>query len=352
MGLWSYSCGRRGSSAVRVYERRGYPGLYLEWFLDGRRICRSMKTITGATLTDKATAKRIADGVARGLQAQANRMAEAVLFGSPGKTLDELLAVYHQAARALTWSEHHRKAQERFRDFWLDEFGGMDLTSITPHAVEGAVGKLKVSPETKRKHLVYLKGAYRHAVRKLKWIEAKHDLGAVDLPRPRSQSDAYTLDEVRRLIPALEELGDTPGWLGHVAWQTGRRLSALRAVRPEDVERRAGHMLITFRKDKAGQVSQGVVTGRVMELKPEYGPSEHMCHKVWIPEAERIAGIEHIPGRGWHGIKRAFATASHDMSAAAKQSGTRRETLTGIYEQDWIEPKVLLASELSDLLRL
>ena len=37
------------------------------------------------------------------------------------------------------------------------------------------------------------------------------------------------------------------------------------------------------------------------------------------------------------------------MGAASKQSGTRRETLTGIYEQHWVAPKVALAPKLEEL---
>ena len=62
----------------------------------------------------------------------------------------------------------------------------------------------------------------------------------------------------------------------------------------------------------------------------------------------KLAGVPRKAGRGWHSFKRAFATAAGDIGAASKQSGTRRETLTGIYEQDWVAPKVALAKKMAE----
>ena len=350
---WSFRCGRKTVSAVRVYERRAGASLYIEWYDAGERVQRSLTSVVGAAVTDKRLAMRIAQEVSRSLEAASNQRARTVLFGSEhGRTIDELVDEYHRTPKARSWSDHHRKAMERFRDFWLGRFRGMPLTDITVAHVEREAMALDVSDETKRKYLVYLTGAYNFAVRKLKWIDARQDLAAVDLPSSDARGESYTLAEVRKLLPALESIDRRAGWVGHVAFQCGRRLSAIQAVRYEDVDVRDDHSVITFHRDKAGNVSAAVVTGRAHELTAamepsDFGPTDHEC-RVWIKAAEKAAGVESRPGRAWHALKRAFATVAAGEAAAAHQSGTRRETLQSIYEQDWLGPKVELARKIAE----
>ena len=66
-------------------------------------------------------------------------------------------------------------------------------------------------------------------------------------------------------------------------------------------------------------------------------------------EAERLAGVEHIERRGWHGLKRLYATLSQGMPGADLQSGTLASTLSGHYRQDVLEPKRQVAQALARL---
>ena len=355
--LWSYTCGQKSVSRVRVYERSVGASIYVEWYWQSERLQKSLKTVTAHPVTDRKLAMRIAHEMSRKLEQDHNRAAQRMVFGfTTEKTLLEVVQAFHKAKEA-DWSPKQVKGQRRFRDHWLDRLGeDSALTDVVPAEVEQYARELSVTPETRRKYLRYIKQVYRFAERKLKWIDARHNMDAVDLPKARSESKAYSLDEIRKLLPALEGVDPRAGWLGHVAWQSGRRLTAIRTLPNAAVTCFADHSLLTFpgETDKARKTGEVVVVGRAHELTkavlPDLldGVTEHVCIKVWLPAAEKRAGIPHIEGRAWHGIKRRYATESAGMVGRDKQSGTRGDTLDSIYVQDDIPPKMLVAQALAD----
>ena len=341
---------------MRVYARSVSPVLYIEWHWRGKRVQQSLKTRTGHPVTDRELAKDLAHDVARGLKDAHNRAARTAVFGPEGEhTLGGLLTRLHAARR---WKD--TKGPERFRDFWLETLGEeTTLAEITPAMVEAA-GNPKWGPKTLRHYRTYLVGAFNFAEQKLKWIEARSNLSAVDLPQSRGKSRAYTLDEVRALLPALEAVDVRAGWIGHVAWQTGRRLSAIRTLERRHVTLAEDYAVLHFpaETDKAGKEGDVAVVGRALALtlalmeKPgayvcQPVPSKELAIKGWMPRAERIAGIEHLPGRGFHGLKRRFATEARGLVGRDKQAGTRGSTLEAVYVQDDLGPKLEVARFLS-----
>ena len=133
--------------------------------------------------------------------------------------------------------------------------------------------------------------------------------------------------------------------------QTGRRLSAARALTGPAITRRGSWTTIQFpgETDKARNTG----TAAVYELPERTDwtvPSEELCND-WIHLAEAGAGVPHVKGRGWHGLKRLYATLTTDLAGADKQSGTRRETLEGHYRQDMLGPKQEVAIALAGLLK-
>ena len=357
--LWSYICGQKSVSRVRVYERSVGASLYVEWYWQGERVQKSLKKVTGHPVTERRLAVRIAHRMSRDLEQNHNRAAMKVVFGfTTERTVGELFRAFHMAKEG-DWSPKQVKGQRRFRDFWLERLGeDTVLTDIPPAEIEHHARALDVTAETTRKYLRYMKQAYRYAERKLKWIDPRHNMDAVDLPKARSKSKAYSLDEVRRLLPALETVDPRAGWLGHVAWQSGRRLTAIRTLTGAAVRVHDDHTVLTFpgETDKARKTGQVVVVGLAhdltVDIMPELlaGVTEHVCIKVWLPAAEKAAGIPHVEGRAWHGLKRAYATASAGMVGRDKQSGTRADTLDSIYVQDDIGPKHSVANALHGLL--
>lgn len=351
VGNWSFICGKRGASRVRVYER--WPGspLQIEWTLHGRRYQRSLKYETGHTIHSKDDAIAIAKRTSDRLEQAHVQQYRAAQFGpSPARTLAELLTRLH-ADRAGEWSHDHARHQEQYRKLWLQRIGkAARLVAISPAMVETVAKKeAKDRGWSSRSHqafLRYLVDAFQYAERKLKWIEPRNNLSAVEIPEAKSKGKPYSLDEMRALLPALEQVGDVPGWLGHVLWQTGRRLSAARTLPKSAVEVHAGFSVIEWpaKTDKARKGGASVVVGRAHQLtaklmkKPgkyvtgKEPPSVEECDKDWMPAAEKIAKVKHVDGRAWHGIKRRFSNRTEGLKSRAAQAGTLEETLRRTYD--------------------
>ena len=211
--------------------------------------------------------------------------------------------------------------------------------------------------------LRYLVDAFSYAEGKFKWIDAHHNLSAVDLPKPKSESRPYTIAEVKKLLPALEEVDPRAGWIGHVAFQTGRRLTAIRTLPKSAVQLHGDHAVLEFPSDtdKARNTGLAVVAGDALPLTRElmrtHGrfvtgttePRSQVCND-WLQEAEALAGIPHRKGRAGHGLKRLYATMAPGMVGREKQSGTTGQTLDRVYVQDELGPKIDVARSLAERL--
>ena len=73
------------------------------------------------------------------------------------------------------------------------------------------------------------------------------------------------------------------------------------------------------------------------------------AHRHIMRGDAEIAGIEHVKGRGYHGIKRRFATATRGMVGRDKQAGTLEGTLENHYVQDDRDPKKAVAEALAEM---
>lgn len=367
--LWRYTTGIKGVSRVSVYERRDGASLYIEWWDTDGRHQESLRSFTGQPVTDRDLAMEIADDVAVAQERKRNAIASGVWRGySPQRTVGELLDSMH-AERGPGWSDTYTKDQDRFRAFWTGRLGaGAKLVSVTPMLVERAVRVVGEdrgwSARTRQSYLRYIVDAFAFAQTKLKWLNESQNLSAVTIPKPRGRAGSYTLVECRRLMPALEDVDPVAGWIGHVLFQTGRRLTATRTLRKSDVTPGEDRTLIRWPEetDKAGQEGESVVaedahrlTVQLMASKGPYvvgsePPSLDTCRR-WIEEAEKRAGIRHVKKRAWHGIKRRYAELTEGMPGRDKQSGTRNDTLSRVYHPDDDRPgKAAIAEVLAQML--
>jgi hypothetical protein len=203
--------------------------------------------------------------------------------------------------------------------------------------------------------------AYHFARRKLKWIDEATDLTAVVMPRSKGRLPSYTLAEVRKILPKLEAVCDEAGWMGHAAFQSGRRSNALRHIEKADVRCFRDHSVVTFSDDhdKAGRTGQVVLVGRAHELTVRLMkrpgryilgttvPDETRCIRSWLRPAEAAAGVKHVKGRGWHAFKKRFATEARTVAGFEMQAGTRRDTLEAHYVQDDLDAKRAVAEKLN-----
>lgn len=379
--LWRYSTGTIGVNRIQVYERETGATIYVEWRDDLGRHQKALSSVIGHPVTDREVAKKIADRLAQEQEARRNRKALEAVFGPRSDhTLGDLLEQLH-ADKKDGWSALHLKDQKRFQKFWFDKLGRqLVLREWAPAMIERVVreagDKEGWSSRTRQAYLRYILDASKYACRKLKWIEPKHDLsGAVDVPAANSQSKAYSQAEIPALLDALREVDLRAAFVGEVAWLSGRRLNAIRTLPTKALELHDDYGLLRFpaagdKAKKSGEVvlvgealtvasrlltcpavrASGIfcVQGNLDDPTPRKDVTSEKALIQWLHRAEEAAGIEHVEGRAYHGIKRRFATAALDENetAAEKQSGTNADTLRRHYVQDDLGPKIALARAL------
>jgi integrase len=186
---------------------------------------------------------------------------------------------------------------------------------------ENPVEGLKVPSEKNPRRVVATQGRYKAvlAVAEQVTYEVIVPVTAENGKRKRKRV------HVRSYLPELLVLAN----------ETGRRLSAILGLTYEDVdtERRptAPYGSITWRADldKKGREWPDVplteaaraAIDRVLRDRPGIGPvplfpspkdrtepvSRHLAGK-WLEGAEKLAGLEHQPGGGWHAFRRKMAT--------------------------------------------
>lgn len=308
-----------------------------------------LKDAENNRVTDFRLAKKIAVVMSARQQKKRNRLA-AEFFGvksSTEHTLSDLFDRRH-ADLGPSWSVKYAKSRELRKTFWLERLGEhTPLVRVTAAAVERVARDAQgaLSDRWRQDVLRYMVDSFAYAEKKLKWIDARHNLSAVTIPSVRGASKAYSLAEAKRLLPALAEVHPVAGWMGAVAFQTGRRIGAIRTLEPSDVERSGDMTVIRFpgETDKARRTGEAVV---YVGPRTDWTVPAAEAALDWLRAAEKAAGVATVPGRGWHGLKRLYATLTTGMSGADRQSGTRKETLEAHYRQDVLEPKAEVAKAL------
>lgn len=378
--LWRYAVGSKTVNRVTVYQRGDSPNLYVEWYDDEGRHQESLRTATGKPITDKTLAMAVADRMAADQERKRNNEFGTMVFGSGGNhTLKELLERLHED-KARKWRDSTKKGQLNFKRFWLGKLGDeFRIRSWTGPQIERIVARAakaeKWSPRTEGSYLRYIIDAAYYAQKKLKWLTEDQNLSAVEIPDPASEGVPYSEAEVAKLLPALRSVDPRAGLVGDAYWQAGRRLNATKTLRASQVRFDGAYAVLAYARgtDKAKKKGEAVLAGRAVgnlrklmetpavrasgllcpegelssrRAKREVERSERF-HKVWLPAAEQAAGIAHIAGRGFHGLKRAFATEAGDQDAAALQSGTTGQTLEAVYRTAKLEPKKKLAQHMA-----
>jgi len=353
-------------------------------------------------VTDKNIARAYADAKANTLMHYAmTAMVEAVRTGdvTKPKTLQDLLTRYFEAYES-DWTKTNRVGQANMRDFWLRELRGETLlTSVTPALVMAAVKRgsdaFKArsgkpwSNSTKRRHLIFIKAAFNHAVRIEKWITARHDLAAVELPAPDSENEhlTYTEEETAKLLPTLEKRCDVRAWaVAEIYACSGHRTNAIRHLETDQLEpfvREDGKTVFAVHWDRNKQKNRKgnysvlsvdatralqtlldtprvkacgklFVTGNLNNPLPERGKYVPMLERYLLEElrkAEKLAEVATVKGRGFHGLKRRYATDALeiDANAAADQANTDADVLRKTYRQARVKRQAKLVIELEKI---
>lgn len=355
---------------MTVYERTPGGCLQIQWWVGGERHRESLRTVAGHPVTDRELAMEIAEAMSKAQERKANAATAAQLLGLPEpRTLRELLAQLHRD-KAGTWSEPHKRDQDRYRAFWLKALGpDQVLTDITEGLVERMVRRASEardkpwSPRTVQAYLRYLKDAMTYAADKLKWVPQEAKLTGLSMPKLRKRrGKPYTLKECQLLLPELEKRdlrAALVAWLGYAG---GRRLNASRQLRVEAYREEDGFGVVHAPEDTDKVKAEGTVvlpprardvvrqlldtpavkatgllcpSGSLQSAKKRgRGPATRDELYGVLRQAEKAVEVEHRKGRFYHGFKRRFATDAEDRRTASLQSGTTEQTLADWYEHD------------------
>lgn len=285
----------------------------------------------------------------------------------PPTTLSELIDAHLEAMRPR-WKKRYAEDNERNAKFWILHLGpGRIVEDLSHNDIEGTARKYAKTPRTQRSRIAYLRAACRWGKRRAKMLKTNPAEG-IEMPEyiPDTTELVYTSAEVSRLCQPHPEIDWRVTLAVNIATDTGRRISAIRNLATGDVIQDGDAMLLKFQaaNDKKGrarivpisEVTRSLVLaalerpivdehgwlfpeGRLEYNDPRDKPRSREAMARDLHHAERILGIEHIRGRGYHGIKRrhvtaAFQVSGGDASLVGDVTGnTSTELLRNVYRQ-------------------
>ena len=334
----SYGAGEWGRNRVRVFPD-AKTGLYqMEWRENGRRLTRSLKH------RDWRRAKQQADEFAAGF-AEVNGRKEPE---SEPLTLEGLFDIYGEEVtptKAEASQRSDRAAMRMFlrffgRDRRPETLSQRDWDRFIRERRAGKVGPSRrpVSDRTVERDLRFLLAV-------LNWAARSRDehgglfidfnpLRGLRVPKVKNPTRVVLSGEE---YEALLRVSRQVGWRFRVApvlaHETGHRIGAIRKLRWPDINCEDRTILWRAEHEKTGYEHRTPVTaeaigaleearshnrgaGDAPVLPAPRDPSTCVSGALvaaWWKSAERRAGLEPKRGRGWHSLRRKFATDLMDL---------------------------------------
>ena len=336
----SYGAGEWGRNRVRVFPDPK-TGLYqMEWRENGRRLTRSLGH------REWVRAKKQADQFAAGFVGpDLNGKAEAE---PEPLTLGGLLDIY--GAEVTPTKGAHTRGHDRAATHMFLRFFGRNRDPATLSQRDwdrfirerraGRIGPSgrPVSDRTVEYDLKFLIAVLNWAAR------SRDELGRLLLDRnplkgfrkPAEKNPTrvvLTEDEYRALLKVAPRVD----WRFHLALvlahETGHRIGAIRQLRWFDLDFEGGTILWRAEHDKSGHEHVTPVTAEALSALKEARRSHPGTGEApvlpaprnplaclgaarlhaWWSKAQILAGLEPMPGRGWHSLRRKFASDLMDQ---------------------------------------
>ena len=334
-GRRSYSAGEWGRNRVRVFPDPKTGLLQIEWRENGRRLSRSLKH------RDWARAKRQADEAAAGFAMyEPNGKAEAE---PEPLTLGRLFEIYGEEVTPTKGQRTRRRdrvAAKMFLDFFgrdrrPETLSQRDWDRFIQARRAGRAGRSgqPVGNRTIAWDLTFLMTVLNWAARSRdeegRLLLDSNPLKGLRKPREKNPNRVVlTGDEYRAMLKVSRQVG----WRFHVALvlahETGHRIGAIRELRWPDIDfedrtirwraehEKTGYEHFTPLTDEAlaaleeaRRMSRGTGNAPVLPSPQDARRciGRVSAHKWWS-KAQTLAGLEPKPGRGWHSLRRKFAT--------------------------------------------
>ncbi len=330
----SYGAGEWGRNRVRIFPDPKTGIFQIEWRENGRRRTRSLKH------RDWGRAKRQADQFAAGFIDAPNGKAEAE---PEPLTLERLFEIYGEEvtpAKGRHTRLHDRAAMRMFlecfgRDRKPATLSQRDWDRFIGARRSGRIGPSgePVSDRTVERDLRFLLAVLNWAARSRdeegRLLLDSNPLRGFKPPTAKNPTRIVLSDgEYRALLKASRRLD----WRFRVALvlahETGHRIGAIRNLQWSDVDFEDKAIRWRAEHEKNGYEHRTPLTaGAVATLEearrrnPGIGnapvlpapadPSACLSGnraQAWWNRAEKLAGLEPKPGRGWHSLRRKFAS--------------------------------------------
>ena len=333
---WSYLSGEKGRNRVRIFERPG-GSLTLEFRDDGER----KRIALGHS--DRKAAKRKADEVA----AKLARAETVIEEGQTEIPLSELFDIYlgeRTPTKNLHTQGHDRRASEMFvRYFGRDRVvSTLNLQDWDRFIRDRRSGAIKPANSTRGGGVEdpMVEQDLRYLLAVLNWATLTGDGGGgvllernpfkgYRIPKEKNPRRVVLTDvEYRALLQVARDVDWRFSVALVLAHETGHRIGAISALRWSDIDIEQG--LITWRaeNEKTGYEHVTPITDEAQEAleqarrwkpgigeapvlpapgDPSVGMSRHLA-RDWWKRAERLAALDPKPGRGWHSLRRKFAS--------------------------------------------
>ncbi len=339
-GRRSYSAGEWGRNRVRVFPDPKTGLLQIEWRENGRRRSRSLKH------RDWARAKRQADEAAAGFALhEPNGKAEAE---PEPLTLGRLFDIYGEEVTPTKGKRTQSRdlvASKMFLDFFGRDRRPETLSQRDWDRFIQArrAGRAGLSGEPVGNRTIAWDLTFLMAV--LNWAARSRDeegnllldsnpLRGLRKPREKNPNRVVlTENEYRAMLNVSRRVG----WRFHVAFvlahETGHRIGAIRKLRWPDIDFENKTIRWRAEHEKTGYGHITPLTAEAIAVLQEASrmgrdkkngpvlPStadamrgiSRVCTHNWWWKAQTLAGLEPKRGRGWHSLRRKFATDLMDL---------------------------------------
>ena len=371
----SYGAGEWGRNRVRIFPDPKTGLFQIEWRERGRRLSRSLKH------RDWARAKKQADELAAGF-AGPHLNGEAEPEPEP-LTLGRLFDIYGEEVtptKGKRTRERDRVATRMFlrffgRDRRPETLSQRDWDRFIRERRAGMAGRSgkPVRNRTIEWDLTFLMTVLNWAARSRdehgRLLLDSNPLKGLRKPREKNPTRVVLDEEKYRTLLGVSR---QVGWRFHVALvlahETGHRIGAIRKLRWSDIDIEGREVRWRAEHEKTGyehvtpltaeavaalgearRMSQGTESGPVLS-SPRDAMSciSRVCAHNWWRKAQTLAGLEPKPGRGWHSLRRKFASDLMDLplKVLCELGGWKKaQTVLRCYQQpDAVQLRKALAS--------
>ena len=336
----SYGAGEWGRNRVRVFPDPKTGLFQIEWRENGRRLTRSLQH------RDWRSAKRQADEFAAGfagpeLNGKKNAEPEPL-------TLATLFDIYGEEVtptKGLSSRQHDRAAAKMFLGFLGRSRDPATLSQRDWDRFIRARRAGSVGPSGRAVSDRMIEYDLRFLISVLNWASRSRDergrlllesnpLRGLKMPMEKNPTRVVLSEEEYQ---ALLKVSRGVDWRFHVALvlahETGHRIGAIRKLRWSDIDLASETIRWRSENEKTGYEHRTPVTAEaIAALEPARGrnpvtgsapvlPSSRnpsvsvgsWITRGWWERAERLAGLEPKRGRGWHSLRRKFASDLMDQ---------------------------------------